>query len=467
MTTTELLKSEIFENIPDKSLAVFCGAGVSYNSGMPLVGGKYGLIASILSHLPLDNELQSKIMKVSIPFELIIETITKGVSFEYRKGLYNLFDNRLYGLKPSNQHDYIIELALNGIISTICTTNFDTLFEQSLENRIAKGDVPEDFRYAVYHSNAKGNTHSFHNIDWRKDELRIIKIHGCVSNPKELGITISHIARRENSLGKMNIIQKLFGKEGTQHYSVIVMGYSCSDHFDITPYLKNIKTSDKKVVFINHAYDDQVLKEELIHIKNVREYPLDEYSNHKQEDINPFKNVHTDSIWINVNTDRLIGSKAERQESDWPKLLEQWFQSIAVKYVNEFLHSISFKLLEKAHLFKEAVLYLQRLQPSLQDEYSNPSLLLDMGWMLENQGKLTDSRKWFKKAESLISVLSNPDFERYCYEGLSSNLRRLGHYEESITYSNKALQLNQKFQDEEGIAQNYVDIGLCLYNMGQ
>ena len=71
----ENLIREISESIREKELAVFCGAGISRNSGLPLANE---LKRAILEKLPLNAADRDEIMASALPFEAFIETLSEN-----------------------------------------------------------------------------------------------------------------------------------------------------------------------------------------------------------------------------------------------------------------------------------------------------------------------------------------------------------------------------------------------------
>jgi len=66
---------EINKLIKEKELALFCGAGISKNSGFPLANE---LKQYILEKLPIDEIEIDEIMNSDLPFEAFMEIISKN-----------------------------------------------------------------------------------------------------------------------------------------------------------------------------------------------------------------------------------------------------------------------------------------------------------------------------------------------------------------------------------------------------
>ena len=107
----------------EKEFAVFCGAGISKNSGLPLANE---LKRYILEKLPIDKKDIEEVMASNFPFEAFIETISENTDISE---ILEIFQNG----EPNTNHILIAKLAKNGYLKTIFTTNFDLLIEKALE----------------------------------------------------------------------------------------------------------------------------------------------------------------------------------------------------------------------------------------------------------------------------------------------------------------------------------------------
>ena len=161
---------EISEKIKLQESAIFFGAGISYNSGLPLV---YDLIKYLLNTIDVGDSDAEKILNSNLPFEGFIQTISDEVSVD---SILDIFSKG----EPNGNHEFIAGLINKGLVKTILTTNFDTLIEQALNNL----GLIDGVNFQVY-----STENDFEKIDWKSETVKIIKIHGCVSDKKEMAIT--------------------------------------------------------------------------------------------------------------------------------------------------------------------------------------------------------------------------------------------------------------------------------------
>lgn len=104
-------------------IAIFAGAGISKDSGLPLANE---LKKWILSKLMTEKEDIEEIMHSGIPFEYFIHSLPLDIN----EKIFKIFK---YG-EPNTNHILIAKLAKLGIVKNILTTNFDILFEKALKS---------------------------------------------------------------------------------------------------------------------------------------------------------------------------------------------------------------------------------------------------------------------------------------------------------------------------------------------
>lgn len=117
--------TKIASELEGRTLCVFCGAGTSLYSGIPLAAH---LIQAILDCLGLSNPEKQEFLAVDLPFESVIEILLNTTGHEY---LFNVFKCKT----PNRNHIFFAELASRGLLRAVVTTNFDTLIENGLSDK--------------------------------------------------------------------------------------------------------------------------------------------------------------------------------------------------------------------------------------------------------------------------------------------------------------------------------------------
>lgn len=243
-------KKTYFESFGFGDVAVFCGAGISKNSGLPLANE---LKQYILEKLPIDKKDIEEIMASNLPFEAFMENISENIDISK---ILEIFEKG----EPNTNHILIAKLAKRGYIKMIYTTNFDLLIEKALE----KEELTRNIDFEVYHEEEQFSRINFENVE--PDKIRIFKIHGSVANIDSLRTTMKLVASKTLSDKRFNTIRYLFSTG--IHKKVLILGYSCSDELDITPQIQSVDGKQKEIIFIDHNSDMEKIED--IKIKDVK-----------------------------------------------------------------------------------------------------------------------------------------------------------------------------------------------------
>jgi NAD-dependent SIR2 family protein deacetylase len=260
-------------SLREGNFAVFCGAGISKNSGLPLV---YEIEKRVLKHLLTNPEEIKEVLDFGMPFELFLDNISQSTEI---LPLLKIFAQG----KPNTTHLFLAKLAKRGCLTTIATTNFDLLIERAL----AQQGLTEGQDFKKYCAEDDFLKIDFNDVN---NEISLFKLHGSVDDPSSIRATIRLVASRTLSQNRARVIEHVFSTG--DHAGVMVIGYSCSDVFDITPQIQSINEPKKEIVFVEHFQlneTDCFKKVDAISLK---------------EDKNPFKGFLGKRI--SCNTDHLV-----------------------------------------------------------------------------------------------------------------------------------------------------------------
>lgn len=139
ITTSEDFINEVAKRLNEKKLVIFCGAGISYNSGVPLVNDIKRNITQRLCRTADETEL---LVHDKIPFELFMQTL---IEYSESERILDLFDIG----EPNENHYLFARLAKSGFLNCIITTNFDTHIENAFAN--------QNIKYKVYFDETAAN----------------------------------------------------------------------------------------------------------------------------------------------------------------------------------------------------------------------------------------------------------------------------------------------------------------------
>ncbi len=232
------LKKLMEENA--NNILFLCGAGISLDApaSLPTVNK---FICDVLKESGISNEIIDRVYnqfgKMNYRFESLVDQIRKNCDADLL--LTKLFDSSSF----NKIHHFLSLMLRKG--SSIITTNFDNCIEN-----------------ACYFENYEfSNRFVYSGEDLSNDEKPLsnvlIKIHGSQPIVKEitgeLVITIKALAKTERAFKSFPNWRKYL-LNLISNKIVVVMGYSCSDDFDIVPLLAESKP--KEVVWLNFDYNN-------------------------------------------------------------------------------------------------------------------------------------------------------------------------------------------------------------------
>ncbi len=226
------------------------GAGISMDAPSYVPSARM-FVKELFNYYAPDDEIESLSKLESLRYEFLVEKIQ------------NLFDKDLTFLdyldevkEPNANHVFLANMIMR--YNYIITTNFDFLLEMALKNKLAS--------FPMYHSYHKKVMIIITKEDYEKNvrlQFPIIKIHGskwdCIKGrpTKNSLITTISALGKDKEKGKTFAIEPFKKKlvdSIIENRDLVVMGYSGSDDFDISPMLKEL-TSVKRIIWIDHTQE--------------------------------------------------------------------------------------------------------------------------------------------------------------------------------------------------------------------
>jgi tetratricopeptide (TPR) repeat protein len=400
--------------------AIFCGAGISRNSGLPLA---YELVDKILECLRVSSDDIALFKKAGYPFEAFMEILSKNSDLSLVLDIFSLG-------RPNTNHILIAKLAKLGYIKNIFTTNFDLLFEAALDTE----DLLENIHYNRYCEESDFRIQSTPNI-------MFCKIHGSIDNIDTIRTTIQAIANHTLSERRGNALSYLFSSG--EHRKVIVLGYSCSDFFDIIPEILRIDKGHKEILLVQHD-DNKKEMEQWTTIKH-------------GEPFSAFPGItlvcDTDSfikhIWDSVyKEDPRIGDYIfSRYNENWKDRLIAWEQTISS--LRDF---ISGHLFSQTNFYETSKVFWMKafdIAVERNDLESQAQCFLNLGNDCNKLGNIQEAIKNHKEALKIFDALHDKHFVAISHESIGNDYARLGEYEESIRHFQKSYREAVESDNEE------------------
>ncbi len=220
-------------------ISIFCGAGISVSSGIPTA---IPIVQSMLSKLGCtkqDSELFLAGGQFPIPFESVIQELKETLVLLGGTNFLKEF-SKIFKASPNSNHYLLAQLLDMGMIDRLLTTNFDCCFEKVL--REFRSNNRRSIVYA-YPDNVLHND-NFHG--------KIIKLHGCLSRPSTIGATVDQITKAEFFIKNKIVLNRVLANSNT----ILFIGYSCSDKWDITKIFSEISLVESEkpmILFWQHS----------------------------------------------------------------------------------------------------------------------------------------------------------------------------------------------------------------------
>lgn len=415
----------IYSKLCNKNTAIFCGAGISFNSGIPLV---HDFVTKVLEYLDVPDMDIKKILDSNLPFESFIESLMEETDINEILDIFSCGS-------PNTTHFFIARLIKLGLVKTILTTNFDTLLEEALN---ADG-LQRDIGYKVYSTEK-----DFYDLNWDDNTIKVIKIHGCSTDKENMAITMAMVAKKMNMTYKNKVISSFFSK--MINSEILVLGYSCSDLFDISPVIESLTKDTSRITFIDHTIS--------LNNKEIEHISIQKYKN-------PFKNFEGDRI--RINTDILIKDLWEKiiptsynyieNTIPWLSNVERWM-NCTIKYSAAMKNHLSAKLFYGIGNFKLAAdLWRNGLTIARQENNKTfyYSQLGNIGMTLNSLGAYDEAMLCLEESIKECSNLNNT-------QGIVSQLQALGNVYSNLLRISDAIKV---YQDAVSIAEKHMSSSLC------
>jgi tetratricopeptide (TPR) repeat protein/NAD-dependent SIR2 family protein deacetylase len=437
----------VISSIRDGKAVLFVGAGISRNSGVPIVGEMVPYILGQLGLDPVDRDALFAAGKLRMPFELFLQTLADHTNVDHLIDIFTLGT-------PNVNHFLLAGLMKAGYVRTIVTTNFDQLLETALT--VDKMVPGRDFLVA-------DDEPTFAAIDWQGSHTpRLVKIHGGVADRRSMAAMLRAVADRVRSEHRAHIIRYVFA-EG-DHQDVLVLGYSCSDVFDITPQIQLLEGARRRVIYVEHSD-----KERVCHISN----PVEQ---------NPFV-AFADGYWLSCSTDSLVKELWEQLVGDnsgsyewiqcsatsWRTLVDAW-RSGASDLSRSAPLTVAGELLRHVNEDRLAVKYFARsleVSRASGDRHAEADVLHRLGQTMNRLTRYQEALRCYEEALAIDEALGDKRGQVGHYASAAATLVNQGNNERALEYYQVALARAREVGDRGTMARVRLQMGIFKFNTQQ
>ncbi len=475
--------SHIASSINEGQAIVFCGAGISRDSGFPIVNEFVPYVLLTLCTSPREicaieaflktitdtQQRQDRLKQIisekmavslevvdkivnSLPFEVFIETLRNDSKIDEILDIYNVEAYQPH-VEPNSNHMMLARLVAAGKVRTIITTNFDQLIEKALERQGKHAGLDYDVIY---------REKDFASINWAQERVRLIKIHGSVDDKQAIAITLSQVARQELSTPRADVIRYVFSQGA--HKTVLILGYSCSDVFDLSWQIETLTENLKQVYLVQHSGR--------LKIQDIRE----------QEQKNPFKSF-SGSIRLFIDTRDLVGilwkailkepyedHKTFKTIPDWNAKVRAWYEDsvqIGSDYTSDiFCGRIVLVICEWRTAIKRYEHMIANIKGHLNDRLKGPALN-NLGLAYLNLGEYRKAIEIYEEALEVFRRFGNVQGEGNALANMGMVYLGLGEYHKAIEFSEQALEIHRRIGDSWGEANDLGNIGRIYEQLGE
>ena len=424
---------DLIHSFQNGKVVLFCGAGISASSGLPMAGG---FMESIFNELGVSELERKLIYNATLPFESFISILQENSRIDNLLEIFNQGE-------PTLQHKFIAELMVAGKVRIVVTTNFDGLIEKALEYK----ELKEGKDFHVYYQEK-----DFNAIDWEMDKPTIIKIHGSVHDPDSMAITMQLVAGKRYSEPRSQIINHVFSS-GNHEY-VLITGYSCSDFFDISPYIEMIQEKQKKVVLVDHKPLDSS-------VENI-DWQLEK---------NPFKKFHN-SYRIKYHTETLVKelwsaiskmpeiNGGVKGNISWQENIHGWHSTFVSKASEQLIIG---RILMDIDEYKEASQHFRMATDAARTDGDRKRESFSLSLL----GNITDSVEDLNQALSIAIEINDRNLQANCFCSLIPAYLGTRQVNKAIECGNAGLEIAEAIGDKSREARLHGNLGGVYGGIGK
>ena len=287
-----------------------------------------------------------------LPFEAFVEILRENSQIDK---ILDIYDSDRYepAVEPNVNHIFIAKLVAKGKLRTIMTTNFDQLIEKALKQQGLREGQDFDVLY---------KEEDFRRIDWSSDRVRLIKIHGSIHDKEAMAITLRQISNSELSEAKAGITRQIFSQG--QHQQVLILGYSCSDVFDLTPQIKALTDNLKQVCLVQHSSYNRIEDIRTQMVKN----PFKAFMNSTRLYLNT--DCFVQDVW-KTTIDDPWPNASKMNHTNWKVKVLAWYVDNIQEYSEAIKGSITGKLFIDIAQWPVAIRCYERVRDFAREHHNN------------------------------------------------------------------------------------------------
>ena len=472
MKPTNLIIKDLFT--ADEKLTFLVGAGCSADPPSCLPTGR-PMMKAIINYTCAESEIKKILELKDLRFEQLVEILRDTLDPELKIIDYYAQCNR-----PNLQHFFLADMIKKGHF--VMTTNFDFLIEYALlQSGISKEEVVPVI--------TKTDFQKFNDPSklFKKGKKALYKIHGSSGNiitgentKDSLIATIQAFGSNKEGLNTFQVepFKRSLFNNITRNRSLVLLGYSGHDDFDIIPSLKVLKNI-QNFIWVNHSKKVEVGSEIIYEMNPNYNTSLNNLYNNRRR-VNQIlleikrmdcaNNVYR----LDVDTTSMVGDLIEIK----PKLSSNKFSlkfknyyKKKIKNPNELFKSfIPHKIYLDFDMYDDALRIVKDmlcLIKKSKDHLWKALILNNIGIIYQNQGNYSRALEYYGKALKLDEQFHVLQQKGHTLNNIGLIYQELGNYTKALEYYEKNLQISEQpeFLSSKSISLN--NIGEILRYQGK
>ena len=392
---------------PDSKLTFLVGAGCSIDPPSCLPAGR-AMMDAIIDYACAESEIEGIKKLKNLRFEALVEIVREQLDKELK-----IID--FYGLcdRPNLQHLFLADMITKG--SFVITTNFDFLIEYALQQL---GVPDDDIIPVITREDFEDFQDPYEQL--KKGKKTVYKIHGSTKNiitekPTRDSLIATIKAFGSNKEGE-NVFQLESFKQPafaniTENRSLVIVGYSGSDDFDIVPTLQVLKNL-KNIIWIKYIKDDK--GRDLIYEITTDVIDDPEELDKVDQILVEIKRMNNEVpvYKVNANTHRIVNEILDVK----PKLSSEKFSVNALDWLKKNIilpskikkYSIAYKIYWDLDIYDKAMTCLEnslRIADEIGDLRAKATVLNNIGEIYRVQGNYPEALRRSEEALQILNVL--------------------------------------------------------------
>jgi tetratricopeptide (TPR) repeat protein len=339
-------------------------------------------------------------------------------------------------------------LAKIGHLRTVCTVNFDRLIESALE---AEGSKAES-NYEVFYKDA-----DLSSIDWKdQTKTRLIKLHGSAADANSMAITLRQVSSETLSMQRQGVIEYLFSLG--DHEDVLVVGYSCSDLFDISPHIETLREKRKRIFLVEHISEDEHRAGSGVESLASEKNPFQGFARGHRLFCNTDRLV--EAIWTRCLAEPYQFDVAPVPQKTWQRFVEDWYQQLITLPASQF--ALVGHLFARISAWNDAQRYFGQAVEAARaanDQYHVASYLSNLALAHTHLGNYPTAIESHLEAIEIARKTNHPRNRATNLQNLAGAYTQIGDPQRAMEAHHEALKIALELEDREGIAACSAAIG--------